>query len=586
MGTSAHSVKIFSHLMRLFLIAAVPVALILYGHGLQAPFYLDDTGVLETARGGVAFSATRPLGFISFYLTALLADAFGLLFHWVPSFYHRLANLCVHILASTVLFGLTRELTRNVSAGYAAGFLFLVHPIVSQPIMYVSQRFESLAVLFMFSSAGAYARFRRTGGWGWIAGAAVCGLAAALTKETAVILPVWILLMECTYFRRWGWDRRFLYLIPIGAVLAWPAWTAFRGSAATLTSIPVVPYWLTQGLVLLKHLQLVIYPREQFLLYDFPLASGLSWPVVGAWSVVLSLIATGFLLRNRYPTIGFGILTFFVLLLPVTLLPLPDIFFEHRVYGAFGGIAMAMGSLLAMRPRPMIALMSVVLIGALGVRTFERSGEWNSEIPFFEAHRERFPNHPHALSFLAVHYGAGGQVRRAIEVLEQGRRNVERFNAYYSEPGRLTVALNLASARMAMGELEAAREVLDQVRDIGSNEPAFHQAEGNWFLASDQPERAIEAFESVNALDPGASAAWVGLETAHSRLGEQDEAALAADRLQEIDSALDARNRERLSIPALYRSQVTFAILLMGFAVIFISLRFVWSIARQGWSDV
>ena len=569
--------------MRLFLIAAVPVAFVLYGHGLQAPFYLDDNGVLETARNGVNLGATRPLGYFSFYLSALTADAFGLLFHWLPSFYFRLANLFVHILASMVLFGLTRELTRNVSASYAAGFLFLVHPIVSQPVMYVTQRFESLAVLFMFSSAGAYARFRRRGGWGWIVAAVVLGVGAGLTKEIAVILPAWILLIEFTYFRKWGWDRRFLYLIPVGVVLAWPA---FRGSAATLTSVPLGQYWLTQGLVLLKHLQLVIYPVEQYLFYDFPLATGLSWPVVGAWSVVLSLLATGFLLLNRYPTIGFGIVTFFVLLLPVTLLPLPDTFFEHRVYGAFGGLAMAMGSLLATRPRPLIAVMSVALIVALGARTFERSAEWNSEIPFFEAHRERFPNNAHALSYLAVHYGTTGQIRRSIEVLEQGQRNIEFFNEYYSEPGRLTVALNLVTAQMAMGDVEAAGEVLEQVRDIGFDEPAFQQVQGNWFLASDQPELAIEAFETLNQLDPEAIAEWRGLQMAYSRLGQEDEAELAAEAFRELGDAQDARNRARRFIPVRYRAHVTFGILLMGFAVIFVSLKYVWSIARQGWSNV
>jgi tetratricopeptide (TPR) repeat protein len=504
----------------------------------------------------------------------------------LPSFYYRLANLFIHVLASMVLFGLTRELTRNVATSYAAGFLFLVHPIVSQPVMYVTQRFESLAVLFMFSSAGAYARFRRTGRRGWIAGAVVFGVGAGLTKEIAVILPAWILLMEFTYFRKWGWDKRFLYLIPLGAVLAWPAWTAFRGSAATLTSVPLGQYWLTQGLVLLKHLQLVIYPGEQYLLYDFPLATGLSWPVVGAWSVVLSLLATGFLLLNRYPTIGFGILTFFVLLLPVTLLPLPDTFFEHRVYGAFGGLAVAMASLLAIRPRPLVAVMSVLLILGLGARTFERSAEWNSEIPFFEAHRERFPNNPHALSYLAVHYGTTGQIRRAIEVLEQGQQNLELFNEYYSEPGRLTVALNLVTAQMAMGDLEAAGEVLEQVRDIGSDEPAFQQVQGNWFLASEQPELAIGAFESLNALEPNSSAGWRGLQMAHAQLGQVNEADLAADTLRDLEDAQNARSQARRFIPVRYRSHVTFAILLMGFAVTFVSLKFVWSIAREGWSNV
>ncbi len=186
----------------------------------------------------------------------------------------------------------------------------------------------------------------------------------------------------------------------------------------------------------------------------------------------------------------------------------------------------------------------------------------------------------------SVHYGATGQVRRSIEVLEQGQRNLELFNAYYSEPGRLTVALNMVTAQLAMGDLEAAGEALEQVRDIGFDEPAFQQVQGNWFLAAEQPELAIEAFESLNALDPDASAGWRGLQMAHSQLGQEDQAALAADRLRGLEDAQNARSRARRFIPVRYRSQVTFGILLTGFAVIFVSLRYVWSVARQGWSNV
>ncbi len=147
--------------MRLFLIASVPIALILYGHGLAAPFYLDDSNVIQTAIERQSLVGTRPLGYLSFYLSSLVVDAFGPLFHWRPSFYFRLGNLLVHILAATTLFGLARELTGRVSAAAVAGFLFLVHPAVSQPVMYVSQRFESMAALFMFGSALTYCRLLR-----------------------------------------------------------------------------------------------------------------------------------------------------------------------------------------------------------------------------------------------------------------------------------------------------------------------------------------------------------------------------------------------------------------------------------------
>ena len=139
---------------------------------------------------------------------------------------------------------------------------------------------------------------------------------------------------------------------------------------------------------------------------------------------------------------------------------------------------------------------------------------------------------------------------------------------------------------MAMGDLDAAADALEQVRDVGSDEPAFQQMQGNWFLASDEPELAIEAFRSLNELDSESLAGWRGLQIAYSQLERPDEAALAEDRLQERQDVQDARNQERWFILVRYASHVTFGILLVGFAVTFVSLKFVWSVARQGWSDV
>jgi hypothetical protein len=189
------------------------------------------------------------------------------------------------------------------------------------------------------------------GDWVWIVVALIMGVGAALTKETAAVLPLWILLMELTFFRKWKWDKRFLYLAPVVPALAYPAWVAFRSSGNALTSVSLDAYLLSQGGVLLKYLQLSGFPVEQFLRYDVQVVDGLSWSVAGSWLVVAAVLATGVTLIRRYPIVGFGILTFFVLLLPVTLLPLPDLIFEHRIYLAFAGLALAFGAVLQGRFR-------------------------------------------------------------------------------------------------------------------------------------------------------------------------------------------------------------------------------------------
>ena len=312
--------------MRLFLIAALPLALFIYGHGLQAPYYLDDRAVLEGAANYSPDLGDRTVAYASFYLNTLAIDAVGPLFHWKPSFYYRLVNLLIHVLASAVLLGLVRELTGCVSTAYAVGFLFLVHPLTSEPVMYVSQRFQSLATLWIFVAGWSYARFRKSGDWisgdrRWLLVTLVASAAALFTKPFAYVLPLWILVLEFTYFSKLEVELALFVFYtcrrdsPLAAfVVLEPAQCkCFRCSplgsvfANSRTGSAQVPPTFR-------------IPRRTISFYDFPLATSISWSVILQWAVVLAVLATGFLVLRRYPGIGFGILTFFVLLLPLILI--------------------------------------------------------------------------------------------------------------------------------------------------------------------------------------------------------------------------------------------------------------------------
>ncbi len=456
--------------------------------------------------------------------------------------------------------------------------------------MYISQRYQSLATLWIFVAGWSYARFRRSGDWisgdrRWLLVTLVASAAALLTKPFAYVLPLWILVLEFTYFSKLKWNWRYLYLIPVGEIVLWQLLLYVNpANASVFDAAPWGQYLLTQGPVLLKYLQLSVFPAEQFLFYDFPLATSISWSVILQWAVVSAVLGTGFLVLRRYPDIGFGILTFFVLLLPLILVPRPNLVFEYRAYGSFAGIALAAGTLLTWRPRPVVAVMTVALIAAFGVRTYERSAEWNHEIPFFELHVAKFPDDPQALSFLALHYSTSGQVIRSIEVLTHAQDNLDRFNEYYLRPGSLAIGLNLFAAQMAMGDLEAAGEALAPLRAMGSDEPAFLRSEANWLLATDQTERAVEAFTRLNELDPDQPNGWMGLRIAYSRLGDETRADEAARRLNELRDLVEVQNRGRWSIPVRFRTHVIFGMVLMFLAITFVCGKFVWSMARQRWS--
>ena len=101
-----------------------------------------------------------------------------------------------------------------------AALVFAVHPVQTQAVTYIVQRFASLATLFYLLSVVSYLKARlEAGEQGMRAkGAALYAIAlfsavlAMMTKETAFTLPFAIALCEVMFFT--GAFRRFYYVLP------------------------------------------------------------------------------------------------------------------------------------------------------------------------------------------------------------------------------------------------------------------------------------------------------------------------------------------------------------------------------------
>src|SRR2546422_11052935 len=326
--------------MRVFFVFAVAGAILLYSSGLWAPYHLDDANTLKLA-ATFGSTSTRVLGFATFWLNEQVALAVGPMFPWNEAFYQRLGNVLIHILAATALFWLARELTGSGVVAAVAGTLFLVHPIQTQAVTYITQRFESQAAMFTVLAAAAYVRFRRTGKRRWFFATVFLGALSVLTKETGLVLPIWIVFIEIVFFGGAVQLRqRLLSVFAIGLVLVFLVRSHLPGAiyGPTLRWIAWDQYWISQGPVLTKYFQLSTWPERQFLFYDFQPVRVFSWGLAAQWALVLIVLGIGLGCLKRWPLVGFGIVSFFILLLPVLILPLPDMINEHRIYPAFAGV--------------------------------------------------------------------------------------------------------------------------------------------------------------------------------------------------------------------------------------------------------
>ena len=305
------------------------------------------------------------------------------LFDTSPAGYHLL-NLLLHLgsgaLVYRILMRAVTDKTRMVPVWTA--FLFLIHPIQTEAVTYISGRasglmaFWYLLALFLYIKAsedtsGQIVRPR------YLAGALLAFILSVASKEPAVTFPLALLLWDTTVRRLRGAALRaavlsghapFWFAVLAAALLAWqhPRYTNLAQF-----SLQIRPLWdnALSGLHAAGYaLLLFIRPGQQNFDHDLPLFHSLSqWPLpleLGLWGAT---VLTAFLTRRRLPLLSFGVAWCILQLLPTWLIPRNDLLSERNLYLASFGILLAaveLGSVLTHRVAAGVERPRAVGIGA------------------------------------------------------------------------------------------------------------------------------------------------------------------------------------------------------------------------------
>jgi Tfp pilus assembly protein PilF len=460
----------------LLLVVAVAVA---YANSLRVPFQFDDAVVIL---GEPAITAFRPqllsrrfLGDLSFALSYRLSGP-------DPAGYHVL-NVAIHLSNALLVFWLARSLLRterlrtssrahgDTGGPLVAALLFALHPIQTQAVTYVAQRYAILAAAFFLLATCAYVRFRleprRRAAAGWYALFLATAAAALWTKENTIVLPLAILVVEVVFFSGSA-RRRLLFLAPFlvggaaAALAVASGWTLDQLDAATRVgrSISRHDYALTQLRVVASYLRLIVLPVGQNLDHDVSLSRtilDLGVLLAAALHAVLIGGAALGLVRARrtdprWALVGFGVLWFYLaLLVESSFIPMPDVMYEHRVYLPSVGLFIAAAALLAraeaLAPRRARAAIVVVLTASLTALTIARNRVWQSELALWTDAAEKSPQKARPLDNVGVALFARGDAHGAIAFYERALR---------ADPGHVKAYFNLGEALQATGDCAAA----------------------------------------------------------------------------------------------------------------------------------
>lgn len=409
-----------------FLPLLLLAVLALYWPGLAGEFVFDDqanivanpslrvfdgslASLIEASSGGAASPLGRPLTLASF--------AANFHFWGGAPFSFKLANLLLHLVDGLLVYWLARQLWPRLvdtgNAGMAAFWvaaLWLLHPLNLTPVLFVVQRMTSLSAFFTLAALNLYLLGRQSSGnWRWapiLAALLICWPAGILAKETALLLPLFILL--CEWLAMGGLrplSSRFLRLAGViailGLVVVLVANWQFIINTYQYRDFTLSERLLTETRVLWLHVGQMLLPLPaSFSLHhdDIAISRGLldplsTLPAILGWVFVVGVAHAQ---RVRRPWLSFALLWFLVgHTLESSLLGL-ELAYEHRNYLPSFGVFLGLGAWLLPRPGvssgslPRLALACAFVVFAALV-TGLRASQWSDELMRTQAESSSHP---------------------------------------------------------------------------------------------------------------------------------------------------------------------------------------------------
>ena len=422
---------------------------IVENHGVQPPD-ASLPSLINAALSSPASEFKRPLASLSFAANYLAA---GLDPYWM-----KLTNLAIHLLNGVLIFLLARLLllpTRTTDdqekwqAALRAGLImvgWMLLPINLTSVLYVVQRMESMANVFVLlgllgyvvgrrrmlmptaspanNSASAGVATPNSGGFLLcVTGIVLCAAVGVLAKETAVMLPLYALLVEWTLYRfrttvnmqgdlesRHDWRIIALFvivlLIPMLVGLGWVLPGLMKPEAWATRDFTLSTRLLSEARIVIDYIGWTMVPTPAALSFyhdDFAISTSLLMP----WTTLASLVTLALLfwlaiaLRTRHPLVTLGIALFLGChLLTATVLPL-ELIYEHRNYFASFGLLLAVVPLLTVPiDSPRLSWLRHVLLAGLMVWWAALTGTtayaWGDQLRLAQELAARGPESPRA----------------------------------------------------------------------------------------------------------------------------------------------------------------------------------------------
>jgi len=571
------------------LLIIIILGFFIYLPSLNGPFLFDDErSIYLNSLGTSLDKALQNFSLTNFRYFSQITFAANFEFSGMQTFTYHLINLLIHLCATVVVYyladtiiKLTEEKRSTKSQPQIAFFtalIFLTHPLQTQAVSYISQRYASLATLFYLLTCYLYLQGRRL----WINektqekakvflfASAFTALLALYSKEIALSLPLMIFGSELFFFKK---NRLKKFLLGLIGSCVFFTWILLTRGLDALNAIIISPlgeqissynYLLTQSRVFWKYVQLFFWPLRQSADYYFPISTSLTdWRVLLSTLAIIILFIIAILNFKKNKLISFSFFWIFIALsVESTILPIDDVIFEHRLYLPSFGFAFLFSYLVLLiinwdndrslkqrnqvkyqqqfksrsfieskqiknRDNLMFGLdapgvyqfMMTVIIFFLSLLAFKRNFIWTNEINFWADVVTKAPQKAKGYGALAVAYDRVGDYQHAIKYYEK---------TLAINPGLADLSVkvhnNLGFTYFNLGNYDKALSEYNQVFAIAPNFAQTHLNAAQVYTAQTNYEQAVIQLQAVLVTQPNSFIALHNLGVTYLQMENKDQA--------------------------------------------------------------
>jgi len=493
-----------------------------------------------------------PSGYYRPVVTLTLA-AETQLFGGAPAAYHVM-NVAYHLAAALALAWAARCLLGSEIAGWLAGLVFVLHPIHTESVAWVSGRTDVIATLFFCLAIGCYTRASGIGSL-WMLGALAAAAASLLSKEPAIVLPAVLLAWELCRPRpapRRVMDvlRRVAPFVALSLGTLALRRLVLGAVAGPLVDADALPSRLATGVTVLgRYLLLLVAPfpaNPDYVLQ--PLASWTSGATLVSLAALIALGAAAAMAWRWSRVPAFLLAWLLLTALPSTpLLPVGPVHMAERflylpsaafamALGCVGAAALAAAGLQAWRHLRTVSsvralaaggVVAGVLIASLALTAY-RCEDWRDAERLFTRMAAASPSSWKAANGLGHVYEDRGQL--AAAAVEYGR-------ATALNPAVLPPVLSLALVESRMGLHEQAARRADAIQRLDPEGAVALQLA--WIHSNaGQHDEAAADLALAAAREPGRPDTRFYQALALARAGRRPEArAVLADAERRVEAA-------------------------------------------------